>query len=148
MVGVHTSCAEFNKDALPNFSKWDCGGSGPGSACPEDTDAEAGLITNETKEYAETAIEQLTGLGDGSFQGMLDILTSDRYKEEGSENSEEFQGASKAASGILLDLSKQAQKKADRISTLVKQITSVSHSTSLASLAILSAIAQGMLATY
>lgn len=80
----------------------------------------------ETKEYAEFAIRQLTGLDGSSFVDMLEILTSDKYGEEGSENSKEFRGATQVASQILLDLSKEAKVKAEKIKGLVKEISSVS----------------------
>ncbi|KAF4305432.1 hypothetical protein GTA08_BOTSDO06475 [Botryosphaeria dothidea] len=101
MVGVYTSCNEFNKNALPNFR----------------------LITLDTKEYSNYAIMQLTGLGEGSFQGMLDILTSDKYATKGSEESDEFKGAAQSASDILLDLSETATVKATKIAAMVKEIT-------------------------
>lgn len=68
---------------------------------------------------------QLTGLGEGSFQGMLDILTSDKYATKGSEESDEFKGAVQSASDILLDLSETATVKANKIAAMVKEITTV-----------------------
>ncbi|KAK1980388.1 hypothetical protein LZ30DRAFT_689947 [Colletotrichum cereale] len=64
------------------------------------------------------------GLRHLPVQGMLDILTSDKYANEGSENSEEFKGAAQGAADILLDLSKNAKEKAEKIEGLVKEITS------------------------
>ncbi|KAI9902261.1 hypothetical protein N3K66_004078 [Trichothecium roseum] len=104
MVSVYQHCHAFNSNALPNFRR----------------------ITMETKEYSEFAIRQLTGLDGSSFVDMLDILTSDAYGKAGSENSDEFQGATQAASQILLDLSKEANVKSEKIKALVKEISSFS----------------------
>ncbi|KAL7755709.1 hypothetical protein ACKLNR_014236 [Fusarium oxysporum f. sp. zingiberi] len=102
MVDVYSSCNDFNTNSLPNFR----------------------TITNETITVAQLAIENLTGLGEGSFQAMLDILTSDKYSQPGSEDSEEFQGAAQAASDILYDMSKTANEKANKIQNLAGSITS------------------------
>ncbi|KAF4437158.1 hypothetical protein F53441_13116 [Fusarium austroafricanum] len=102
MVNVFNSCNDFNTNSLPNFR----------------------TITNETITAAQLAIQSLTGLGEGSFQAMLDILTSDKYSQPGSEDSDEFQGAAQAASDILYDMSKTAKEKANKIENLAGSITS------------------------
>ncbi|GKU15012.1 unnamed protein product [Fusarium langsethiae] len=102
MVRVYDLCDDFNKNALPNFR----------------------TITNETIVVSQLAIQNLTGLGDGSFQAMLDILTDDKYSEPGSEETDEFQGAAQTASDILFDISKTAKEKAERIKELTGSITS------------------------
>ncbi|KAF5011961.1 hypothetical protein FDECE_1967 [Fusarium decemcellulare] len=101
MLAVYGSCDDFNTNALPNFRS----------------------ITNETIDLSNIAISQLTGLGPGSFQGMLDILTSDKYSQPGSENTDEFQGATSGAQQILFDLSQTAKSKAKKIETLAQSIT-------------------------
>ncbi len=86
-----------------------------------------GRITNEAKQYANTAILALTGFDKGSFQGLLKILVDDKYEAPGSEDTKEFRGARQAASIILQDLGEQSLKKADTIQGLVNTVTSVSH---------------------
>ncbi|KAJ4267184.1 hypothetical protein NW762_003285 [Fusarium torreyae] len=102
MAGIHKSSSDFNTTALPNFRR----------------------ITNEAKQYANTAILQLTGFGKGSFQGLLKLLTDNKYSKPGSEDTDEFRGASQAASMILLNLGEESLKKAQTIEDLSKTITS------------------------
>ncbi|GKU22943.1 unnamed protein product [Fusarium langsethiae] len=102
MVRVYDSCDDFNKNSLPNFR----------------------TITNETIVVSQLAIQNLTGLGDGSFQAMLNILTDDKYSEPGSEETDEFQGAAQTASDILFDMRKTAKEKAETIKGLAGSITS------------------------
>lgn len=84
-------------------------------------------ISRETRGYAEEAYDKLIGSGENSFQGMLDILTSDDYKEEAAQNSDEFKGARECASGILADLSRHAGEKKHIVGNLISEIDVVSN---------------------
>lgn len=85
----------------------------------------AGTVTSDTKQYAETAIKELAGFGENSFQGLLVILTNDKYEKAGSEDTPEFRGARESASRILLNLGLNSSKKAEDIQGLVDKLNSV-----------------------
>jgi hypothetical protein len=85
-----------------------------------------GRVTNEAKQFANSAILALTGFDTGSFRGLLKVLTDNKYEKAGSEDTREFRGAREAASIILQDLSQQSLKKAETIQVLINNVTSVS----------------------
>ncbi|KAL9562014.1 hypothetical protein ACKAV7_013937 [Fusarium commune] len=78
----------------------------------------------ETRILCQALIDQLTGAGEVSLQGMISMLTSQTYSQPGSENDFEFKGLAQSASEMLLNLSQLANQKASSIQGLAASIAS------------------------
>ncbi|KAG9495660.1 hypothetical protein J7337_012214 [Fusarium musae] len=72
----------------------------------------------------QALIDQLTGAGEASLQGMINTLTSQTYSLPGSENDLEFKGVAQSGSEILLNLSQQADQRAYSVQGLAALIAS------------------------
>ncbi|KAF5692441.1 hypothetical protein FDENT_2963 [Fusarium denticulatum] len=81
-------------------------------------------VFDVTKLLCQNLIDQLTGAGEGSLQGILGVLTSQTYSEPGSENNSEFKGLAQNASSLLSDLSQDANQRASTIQGLATSIAS------------------------
>ncbi|KAI1851340.1 hypothetical protein JX265_000426 [Neoarthrinium moseri] len=100
MVAIQNSCQNFNDNAM---SKWL-------------------LVTNQTIEYSQYAIELLTGFGESSFKAQLEVLLDDKYSTPESQNDATFQNTAQMANELLKELSKNAQEKATEVGKLIGQL--------------------------
>ncbi|KAF4436094.1 hypothetical protein FACUT_6666 [Fusarium acutatum] len=57
-----------------------------------------GTVFAETKMLCQSLIDQLTGTGEASLQGMISALTSQTYSQPGSENDSEFKDLAQSVS--------------------------------------------------
>ncbi|KAF5622660.1 hypothetical protein F25303_11995 [Fusarium sp. NRRL 25303] len=95
------ACSDFNQFALSSF--W--------------------TIFIETQMVCQALIDQLTGAGESSLQGVINTLTSQTYSEPGSENDPEFKSLAQSASEMLLNLSQVVNQRTNSIQALAGTIS-------------------------
>lgn len=74
----------------------------------------------------QALIDQLSGAGDSSLQGVINTLTSQTYSQPGSENDPEFKSLAQSASEILQNLSQAVNQRTSSIQALAGTIATVS----------------------
>ncbi|RBA22492.1 hypothetical protein FPRO05_00839 [Fusarium proliferatum] len=94
------ACSDFNQFALSSF--W--------------------TIFIETQMICQALIDQLSGAGDSSLQGVINTLTSQTYSQPGSENDPEFKSLAQSASEILQNLSQAVNQRTSSIQALAGTI--------------------------
>lgn len=94
------ACSDFNQFALSSF--W--------------------TIFIETQMICQALIDQLSGAGDSSLQGVINTLTSQTSSQPGSENDPEFKSLAQSASEILQNLSQAVNQRTSSIQALAGTI--------------------------
>ncbi|KAF5591135.1 hypothetical protein FPCIR_6210 [Fusarium pseudocircinatum] len=81
-------------------------------------------VFREVQLLCQNLIDQLTGAGGNSVQGIISTMTSQTYSQPGSENNSEFKGLAQNANSMLLNLSQVASQVASSIQDLAASIAS------------------------
>ncbi|KAF1940055.1 hypothetical protein EJ02DRAFT_513372 [Clathrospora elynae] len=100
MVEIQNSCQKFNNNYMANWL----------------------LVTNQTIQYCQYAIELLTGFGESSLKAQWGTLLDKKYATEASQNNVAFQDAAQASNAILLELSTVAKEKATEVDKLIVEL--------------------------
>ncbi|KAI1030707.1 hypothetical protein LB503_013039 [Fusarium chuoi] len=102
--GLLERCSDFDQFALSRF--W--------------------TIFIETQMLCQTLIDQLTGAGESSLQGIVNTLTNKTYSQPDSENNPEFKSLAQSASEMLVNLSQVVNQRTSSIQGLAGTISAVS----------------------